>query len=174
MRSSWSQLVCLALVACGGGGGGDSPTSPVVANASLQVGPVELLAGEASKELIVSLSQAEGSAPALMQMDIELPPELTLPSSNRLTAATPLVTLEGNYANNNNNNNTFAVLCGDASNRTAQALPNGALFRLRLVAASPRTKGSFVVTIKNVRAATSAGESVALASQTLTATVTIR
>jgi hypothetical protein len=171
MRSSCSQLVCLVLVACGGGGG-DSPTPPVAANASLQVAPVELLASETSKDLVVSLSQAEGTAPALMQMDIELPPELTLPSSNRLTAATPLVTLEGNYANNNNN--TFAVLCGDASNRNAQALPNGALFRLRLVAASPRSTGSFIVTIKNVRAATSAGESVALANQTLTAAVTIR
>jgi hypothetical protein len=108
-----------------------------------------------------------------------LPPELSLPATERLAPATPVVTLDGDFTNSELTNSgftnsEFTILCGDASNQDAQPLPVGPLFQIRLMPTSPRQPGTYIVTLKNVRAATSSGSDVPLALTTLTATVTIQ
>lgn len=162
------MLLTLSLVACGGGGGGATvPTVATAANVQLQ--PVTIGTGQSIVDLTVSLEQRPESGPALVQGTLLLPPELSLPTSDRLAPATPVVTLDGDFVNNE-----FTVICGDATNPQAQDLPLGALFQVRLMPTAPRQPGTYTVTLKDVRAATSGGSNVPLALTTLTATVTIQ
>ncbi|MGK0520495.1 MAG: hypothetical protein ACJAUC_003201 [Planctomycetota bacterium] len=162
------MLLTFGLVACGGGGGGASvPPAATTANVELQ--PVIIGAGQTVVDLTVSLAQRSEPGPALLQATLVLPPELSLPATERLAPATPVVTLDGDFTNSE-----FTILCGDASNQDAQPLPVGPLFQIRLMPTSPRQPGTYIVTLKNVRAATSSGSDVPLALTTLTATVTIQ
>lgn len=162
------MLLTFGLVACGGGGGGAS-VPPVATTANVELQPVTIGAGQTVVDLTVSLAQRSEPGPALLQATLVLPPELSLPATERLAPATPMVTLDGDFTNNE-----FTVLCGDASNEEAQPLPVGPLFQMRLMPTSPRQPGTYIVTLKNVRAATSSGSDVPLALTTLTATVTIQ
>tara|TARA_R110002072_G_scaffold100429_2_gene221106 strand:- start:38024 stop:38515 length:492 start_codon:yes stop_codon:yes gene_type:complete len=162
-------LVTIGLVACGGGGGGGATVPPGASAANLQLQPVTILAGQTIADLTVSLERRSEPGPALLQGMLSLPPELSLPATERLAPATPMVTLDGNFVGSE-----FAVLCGDASNQVAEPLPEGDLFRLRLMPTPPRRPGSYTVTFHDVRAATSAGGNVPLAVTTLTATVVIQ
>lgn len=162
------MLLTFGLVACGGGGGGTT-APPVVITANVQLQPVTIGAGQTVVDLTVSLAQRTEPGPALLQATLVLPPELSLPATERLAPAAPMVTLDGDFTANE-----FTVLCGDASNQEAQPLPVGPLFQMRLMPTSPRQPGTYTVTLKNVRAATSSGDDVPLALTTLTATVTIQ
>ncbi|MFT4840805.1 MAG: hypothetical protein ACI8UD_003324 [Planctomycetota bacterium] len=167
------MLLTFGLVACGGGGGGASvPPAATTANVELQ--PVIIGAGQTVVDLTVSLAQRSEPGPALLQATLVLPPELSLPATERLAPATPVVTLDGDFTNSELTNSEFTILCGDASNQDAQPLPVGPLFQIRLMPTSPRQPGTYIVTLKNVRAATSSGSDVPLALTTLTATVTIQ
>lgn len=174
MRSSRTLVLALGLLplgllACGGGGGGGG-TPPVGTTAAVQLAPVTIGSGQTIVDLTVSLDQSTEPGPALLQGTLLLPPELTLPASERLAPAAPMVTLDGDFSSNNE----FTVLCGDANNRDALPLADGPLFHIRIAPTTPRQPGTYTVSLQNVRAATSAGQDVPLAQSTLTATVTIQ
>lgn len=141
---------------------------PVASAASLLVAPIEIGAAVTVADITVVLAKRPEPAPALLEAHIELPPELSLPTQDRLAPATPLVTLDGNFVDN-----LFVVMCGDATNQNAVILPNGELFRLRVTPTLPRQPGSYSITFRNLRAATSDGNNVPLESETVAVAVTI-
>lgn len=162
------SMLPLILVACGGGGG--SAATPAAApSARLEAQPVEMGATMTVADITVALAQRPEPAPTLLEARVTLPPELTFPAQDRLVAATPLVTLEGNLVDNE-----FIIVCGDASNANATPLPNGSLFRLRVAPSTPRTPGTYTVTLRDLKVASSAGDSVPLAAEAITVAVTIR
>jgi hypothetical protein len=163
------MLLTIGLVACGGGGGGGGGVAPIATTANVQLKPVTIGPGQAIVDLTVSLVDRPALGPALLQGTLILPPELSLPTNGRLAPAIPVVTLDGDFTTGNE----FTVLCGDATNQDAQPLPVGPLFQIRLMPSEPRQLGTYTVTLDNVRASTSAGDSVQLALTTLTAIVTI-
>ncbi len=168
MRTTWFLVLTLSLSACGGGGGGGAAVPPVAAAARLLAEAIEIGPAVTVADVTVSLAKQPEAAPALLEAHIELPPELSLPNQDRLTAAAPLVTLDGNFVDER-----FVVICGDASNQNAVALPNGELFRLRVTPTLPRKPGSYTITLRNLRAATSDGSNVPLESETVSVSVTI-
>jgi len=160
-------LPLLLLAACGGGGGGTPvlPSEPTRLLASdLDLGPAVT-----QGDLLVRLSTVPEPAPVLLQVAIELPPQLTLPVSDRLLAARPLPTLDGDFVGGR-----FVVVCGDAQNENAAPLLTGDLFRLRLQPTSPRQPGTYTVRLQQVRAASRSGEEVAAEPSVVSATVVIR
>lgn len=165
------MLLTIGLVACGGGGGGGD-VAPVATTANVQLTPVTIGPGQAIVDLTVSLVQRPEPGPALLQGTLILPPELRLPANERLAPATPVVTLDGDFTTLSTN--AFTVLCGDATNKDAQPLPVGPLFHIRLMPSEPRQLGTYTVTLENIRASTSAGNSVQVALASLTAVVTIQ
>ena len=170
------MLLTLSLVACGGGGGGGGGVTPppISTAANVQLQPVTIGAGQSIVDLTVSLATRTEPGPALLQGTLVLPPELRLPTSDRLAPATAMVTLDGDFTNASITNNEFKVICGDATNPQAQDLPLGALFHVRLMPMAPRQPGTYTVTFNDLRAASSDGSNVPLALTSLTATVTIQ
>lgn len=167
MRMTCRVLVLLLLSACGGGGGGPpvQPTEPTRLLASdLELGPTVT-----QGDLVVRLSTAPEPAPVLLQVAIELPPQLTLPTNERLLAARPLPTLEGDFRGGR-----FVVMCGDAANENAASLLPGDLFRLRLQPTLPRQPGIYTVRLQQVRAASRDGVEVAAEPTVVAATVIVR
>jgi len=162
------MLLSVGLVACGGGGGG-GVAAPITTTANVQLQPVVIGPGQTIGDLLVTLSDSPDSGLALLQGTLKLPPEIRLPASDRLSPSIPVVTLDGDFTGGGD----FTVICGDATNQEAQPLPAGPLFEIRLLPSEPRQPGSYTVTLMNVRASTSAGDSVQLAQTTLTALVTI-
>lgn len=169
MRSSWFVLAALGLAACGGGGGGGDPVPPVAVNAIIQVAPLEIAAGSGAADLTVALTEGGSPAPALLEAHLELPPELRLPAQDRLLSASNTVMLDGNLVDGR-----FVVLCGDNKNVDALPLASGPLFSVRLEPTPPRRPGTYTVTVRNLRAASSGGDNVPLAADTLTVAVTIQ
>lgn len=162
-------LFATALTACGGGGGGGGVAPPVVTSSQLDVAPVTIPAGATTAELTVGLRAPHDQAPALLQVEVELPPGLTLPASDRLQAVAAVPTLDGDFANGR-----FVVLCGDASNQTAAPLTSGPLFRLRLETTLPRQTGTHTVHLRRLLAATSAGETSPVDSAPLAVDVVVQ
>lgn len=162
----WALSLAATLAACGGGGGA-AAVAPVQTEVRLEASALTITG--ASGELLVSLAQDVRTAPALLQVAIELPPQLQLPVDDRLSAARPLTTLDGDVVDA-----AFVVMCGDASNSAAEALDAGPLFRLRLLPTQPRTPGTYQVQLREVRAATSDGEAVAARSVPITVPVTLQ
>ncbi|MCC7395428.1 MAG: hypothetical protein IT455_00010 [Planctomycetes bacterium] len=148
------RLLPLLLAACGGGGGGSVSPPPVTTASRLTAPPVSIVAGSNGAELVVDLVAATSTAPALLQLEVELPAALTLPANDRLRAVAAVPNLDGDWKQGR-----FVVLCGDASNQDAAPLPSGTLFRLRLEATLPRQVGSHVVRLRELRAATAGGHS---------------
>ena len=169
MRTTWLLALTVSLGACSGGGGGGSPSTPVATAASVLAEPIEIGPSVTVAAVTVSLTKRPEPAPVLLEAHIELPAALSLPTQDRLTPATPLITLDGDFVDNH-----FVVLCGDASNPNATILPNGDLFRLNVIPTPPRTPGTYTITLRNLRAATSNGNSVPLESETVSVAVTIR
>ena len=153
--------------ACGGSSGGT--VTPSAQPARLTAAAVEIPANAQTAPLLVSLAGEAQPGPALVEVAVELPPQLTLPADDRLQPARPLVTLDGDFVGNR-----FVVLCGDGENLAAAALADGPLFRLRLQATSPRQPGDYTVTLRNLRAATAAGDEVEAVGAALVVPVTIR
>jgi len=169
MRMSWILALMSTLAACGGGGGGGGTTPPVTTSASLMAKAVEIPPAADGADITLSLTRGPDPAPVLLEAQIVLPAQLSLPADDRLTPATPLITLDGNFVDD-----AFVVVAGDATNQDAQPLPNGDLFRLRVTPTEPRTAGTYSVTIRDLRAATLEGDAVPLESETLSVDVTIR
>lgn len=147
-------LSTLALAACGGGGGGGVSPPPVSTASRLTAAPVQFAAGATSAELSVGMVAATTDAPALLQVEVELPAALTLPATDRLHAVATMPNLDGDWKQGR-----FVVLCGDASNQDAAPLASGTLFRLRLEPTLPRQVGTHVVRLRELRAATAGGHS---------------
>ena len=144
----------------------DPPTSPPPAR--LTAVDLEIPAAATGAELEVRLAAVPRPA-ALLAIEIELPNGLSLPPSDRLVPSTPLVTLDGDWQNQR-----FVVLCGDAQNVAAAPLPIGPLFRLRLLANTPRTPGTYPVRLLARRASTSGGENVTVDTSPTTVNVIVR
>jgi hypothetical protein len=163
-------LVACALPASCGGGGGGSATTPVAADARLAAESIEIGAGAAFADVTVTLASAPAEGTTLLQVDVVLPPQLTLPASERLQPARPLVTLDGDAVDG-----TFRVICGDASNgATAANLALGPLFRLRIAPALPRQPGTWRVDLRNLRASTRGGAAVPVDTNPTIVDVTVR
>jgi hypothetical protein len=158
----------LSLAACGGGGGGGGQVVPV-APTRLLASDLDLGPSVAQGDLVVRLTAAPDPAPVLLQVAIELPPQLTLPANDRLVAVAPLSDLDGDFTGGR-----FVVLCGDAKNQNAPPLAVGDLFRLRLQPSLPRQPGTYTVRLRQVRAASRAGEELATETEPVTATVIVR
>ena len=156
----------LLFSACGGGGGG-GPT--VTAAVRLAAVDIDLAASTTSAELAVSLVHQSTTAPAMLQVAIELPPALTVALGDPLSAAQPLITLKGELRNGR-----YLVVLGDDRNRDALPLANGPLFRLRLATTTPRQVGTFQITLRDLLAAQSGGAPADFDVNPATATVTIR
>lgn len=154
------------LAACGGGGGGDG-APPVTPSAEFAAAAATIAPAAASGDLVVSLRSTSTSPPALLEVHVELPPELQLASQDRLTAIAP-VSVDGDF-----HGDRFVVLCGDSTNPSAAPLPVADLFRLRLQPTEPRQPGTYTVTLQGLRAATSAGADVPLAATAFPVTVTV-
>ena len=129
--------------------------------------PLTIGAGASGANLTVSLTPAGDAEPALIEAHVELPEELRLAPNAPLSAVAP-IPLDGDYTADR-----FVVLCGDSSNVVASPLPAGPLFRLRVEPATPRTPGTYTVTLHDLRGATSAGAAVSFEPSTLTVQVTV-
>jgi hypothetical protein len=158
----------LLLAACGGGGGGDA-APPATQPMRLTATALDLGPATSSAELVVSLPDTPTGSPVLLQVAIELPPALVLAAGAPLQAATNLVHLEGEW-----HDGRYLVLCGDAQNRIAAPLPTGALFRLRLAAATPRQVGQHEIRLLDLRATDSVGTRLPVATDPLLIPVTVR
>lgn len=162
--------IWLCLAACGGGGGGGG--SPVLPGTATRLLATDLEFGPAVSQgdLVVRLSSVPEPAPVLLQIAIEIPPQLGLPSGgDRLLAARPLVDLDGDFVADR-----FVVMCGDARNPNALPLAVGDLFRLRLQPSLPRQPGTYTVRLHQLSAAGREGAAVAAATETISATVIVR
>jgi hypothetical protein len=160
------SLLLLLCSACGGGGGGGTPPSSNPAR--LAADDLDLGPQTQSAELVVRLDDAP-VLPTLLQVAIELPSALVLPSADRLIAAAPVVTLDGEMQDER-----FVVLCGDAQNPDASPMPRGPLFRLRLLTSTPRQPGTHAIRLHEVRAAAEDGTVIATDANPVTVNVTIR
>ena len=173
MRSVTPILLTLSFVACGGGGGGggggEPPTPPATPTAVIAATAVVMAPSQTIADLTVSLLQSPTSAPVLLEAHVDLPPQLTLPIASRLAAAVPLANLDGDFVQD-----SFVILCGDNANPNAQQLPVGPLFHLRISPSEPRLPGTYTVTLHSLLAATSEGEAVPLASESIAVTVSIQ
>ncbi|MGB3965094.1 MAG: hypothetical protein WBO45_00070, partial [Planctomycetota bacterium] len=138
-----------------GGGGGTVTPPPASGNARLAADAVEIGSAATVADVTVQLASAPAEGACLLQVAVELPPELTLPANDRLQAAQPLPTLDGDFAAGR-----FVVLCGDAQNVAAANLALGPLFRLRLTPASPRQPGTYTVRFVGLKASTRDGTAV--------------
>ncbi|MCU0866489.1 MAG: hypothetical protein MUC36_22115 [Planctomycetes bacterium] len=160
--------IWLCVAACGGGGGGGAvlPSAPTRLLATdLELGPTVN-----QGDVVVRLSSVPDPAPVLLQVAIEIPPQLSLPAGGeRLLAAAPLVDLDGDFVDGR-----FVVMCGDARNANAVPLAVGDLFRLRLQPSLPRQPGTYTVRLRQVLAASRDGAAVAAETETISATVTVR
>ncbi len=163
------RLVPLLLLvpACGGSGGGT--VTQVSVPVSLQADALDLGPATSEAELVVRLAGDVAETPVLLQVEVELPPALLLAATNRLLPAASLVTLDGEV-----HEGRLRVICGDAQNPTAAPLAKGPLFRVRLVAATPRQPGTYAVRLSGLLAATAAGTRVAVATEATVVTVTLR
>jgi hypothetical protein len=167
MRRS-SPIAVLLLAACGGGGGGGDGTPPVTQSAAFTATTAPIAPSADGTDLIVALRSTASPAPALLQVDVELPPQLQLAQQQRLSAIAPL-SVDGDF-----DGERFVVLCGDSTNPSADPLPIGDLFRLRVQPSQPRQPGTYTIALRGLRAATSAGADVPLAAQTIPVTVTVQ
>lgn len=172
MRFASSVLVLCSAVACGlaacGGGGGGSGVG-VAAPARLVVDAVDIAAGVTAADLVVRLDGTPEPQPALLEVAVELPPQLTLAANDRLVASRAVATLDGDWVGNR-----FVILCGDAQNASAAPLAPGALFRLRLVPTLPRQPGTWTVTLHDLRTAANDGTVAPAAGAPVTVAATIR
>lgn len=155
----------LLLSACGGGGSSPSTVSTPI---RLSAVALELAPATTSAELVVQLSEAPAPAPVLIEVDLELPDGLVL-TADPLQAAQPAPTLDGGLVDGR-----YRVVCGDARNKTALPLQVGPLFRVRVTTATPRRTGTFSITLRNLRAAQSNGEAVAVDPNPTVVSVTVR
>lgn len=169
MSSLRALTVLMALTACGGGAGGGSVSPPTTAPTSLASSAIEIGPTAASAELAVQLVASPAPGTALLQVAVELPPQLTLPVDDRLIAARPLTTLDGDFVDGR-----FVVLCGDAETPGAAPLTPGPLFRLLLQPSQPRQPGTYTVTLRALRAASAAGDALAAATEPVAVRVTVR
>jgi hypothetical protein len=163
-RLSFSLL--LLVPACGGGGGGT--VTPVGAPVRLQATALDLGPATSEAELVVRLADTTES-PALMRLAVELPPALALAANDRLLPVALLPTLEGEAQGNR-----LLVLCGDARNPVAGSIPNGALFRVRLVAAVPRQVGTHQIKLVDLQASASDGSRLPVDGAPVLVPVTLR
>ncbi len=150
-----ARLACCllaTLAACGGGGGGGS-TPQLSGPARVVAGPAEIPLGAASVDVLVELANVPSPPPALLQLAVEVPAGLALSPTNRLQAATDLVTLDGDFVGDR-----FVVVCGDARNAAAALLKVGPLFRLRVTPATPRVPGTHQLRLKELIAASRDGQ----------------
>lgn len=168
LRASPFVVPLLCLSACGGGGGGGT-VAPVAVPVRLDAAPLDLGPAVTATELLVRLADDTTEAPALLQVAVELPPALALPASDRLVAATPVPNLDGEPRDGR-----FVVLCGDARNPDAAALPKGPLFRLRLVTATPRQPGTYELRLVDLEAAAADGRRLPVHTEATVVPVTIR
>lgn len=166
MRCHHSFLLLLA--ACGGGGGGGVVT-PVTAPLALTAAPLDLGPATSEVELVVQLATDGGQAPVLLQVAIELPPALTLASGTRLLPARNLPTLDRELTSNQ-----LLVVCGDAQNADAGPLAEGPLFRVRLVAATPRQVGTHAVRLTGLLASAADGSRLTVATEPAVVAVQLR
>lgn len=169
MPSLRAVTLLSCLTACGGGGGGGTVTPPSAAPTRLASSTIEIGPTATSAELAVQLVEAPPPGPALLQVAVELPPQITLPVDERLRAARPLTTLDGDFVDGR-----FVVVCGDAEQPAAAALTPGPLFRLRLQPSQPRQQGSYTVALRELRVASAAGGTVAAATEPVLVTVIVR
>jgi hypothetical protein len=150
-----ARLACCLLApfaACGGGGGGSAPPA-LSGPARLAAGPAEIPLGATSVDVLVELANVPSPPPTLLQVAVEVPAGLALSPTNRLQAATELVTLDGDFVADR-----FVVLCGDARNAAAAPLNVGPLFRLRVTPAAPRVPGTYQLRLKELHAASRDGQ----------------
>lgn len=162
-------VLCFAVACSGGGGGVSLPTPPAAGEARLAADGLEIGPGSTGADLVVSLARAPSSGATLLQVDVELPPQLGLPTSDRLQAARPLATLDGDFTNGR-----FRVVCGDAQNAAAPPLAVGPLFRLRLVPSSPRQPGTFTLRLNGLRASAADGNAVPVDANPTVVEVVVR
>jgi len=178
MRSTWCVLALL-LAGCGGGGGGGGgtppPPPPVGTSVRLVVADVEIPTSATSGEVVFELAEQPEQPTALLQLGVQLPPELTVaPVGGRLRNAGSVVTLDGDFVTDDGGVQRFVVLCGDADNLNVQPLQNGALFGLTLQPTTPRQPGTYTVTIDGIRASAADGGRVDVDANPVTLQVTIR
>ena len=167
LRRSWC-VVLMALPACGGGGGG-GVVVPVATLAKLAADNVEIGPAAATADVLVRLASAPTLGPCLLEVKIELPPQLTLPTNDRLLGAVPLPMLDGDFVEDR-----FVVVCGDASNPNAAPLAVGPLFRLRIAPTSPRQPGIWRVHLHDLRGATRDGVAVPVEASPTVVDVIVR
>ncbi|MBL8754182.1 MAG: hypothetical protein JNK15_12850, partial [Planctomycetes bacterium] len=137
--------------------GGAAPPAPVGTETRLQAAPQTIGPAVTTVELVVDLASVPAAEPTLLQVAVELPPQLTFAASNRLLPARTLATLDGDFVDAR-----FVVMCGDAQNVPAAALGLGPLFKLRLQPTSPRVPGTWQVRLHHLRASTRDGQPVAV------------
>ncbi|HEX5051440.1 MAG TPA: hypothetical protein VFZ65_06680 [Planctomycetota bacterium] len=161
-------LALLLVPACGGSSGGGA-TPPAAAPARLTAADLDLGPATTSADLVVGLATTTEPAPVLLQFAVELPSALSVAPTDRLQAAVPLATLDGDFKDGR-----FVVLCGDGQNANASALQVGPLLRLRLVTATPRQPGTYTILLRDLRAATNDGGASAATTEPTSVQVTIR
>lgn len=169
LRVTTSLLAPVLLTACGGGGGGGSAPPPAGPGASLAAPAVRIASGSTRADLTVRLTSGATPAPVLLQAQVELPPQLRFADADRLRAATPFQTLEGNLVDDA----TFAILCGDSANVGAATLPLDDLFRVGLEVKQPRQPGTYTVLLRDVRMASADATRVPTTASQLQVPVTI-
>lgn len=150
-----AAIPCLLLLpaACGGGGGAGGQAPSLSGPARLAASPVEIPVGAPFVDVLVELAATPLPPPVLLQVAVDLPPGLSLPSTNRLQAATELATLDGDFVGER-----FVVLCGDGRNADAAPLQPGPLFRLRIAPSVPRTPGVYTMRLQDLRASSRDGK----------------
>lgn len=166
LRACVLAVPALLLGSCGGGGGG---TAAAAAPLRLAANAVVLAGSATTGELAVSLPASAASAAALLEINFELPPAVTVAGLEPLQPLQPMPTLDGSLASGR-----YRVLCGDAQNQVANALSSGPLFRLRLQATNPRQVGSHEVRMFAVSAARSDGGRIAVDVNPTVVSVTLQ
>ncbi len=162
-------LLLLVLAACGGGGG-TVATLPVADATRLAADSVEIAANATETDLVVQLAQLPSTAPSLLQVALELPPQLTLAAANRLQGLASVPTRDGDFVGDR-----FLIVCGDARNADAATLVAGPLFRVRIATTNPRTPGSYSLRLTDLRAASRDGNGqVPLTTTPVECTVVVR
>ena len=178
-RPTTALLIALLAVSCGGSGGGGAvpppppppPPPPVATELNLAISDVVLASGANSGGLVVSLGDfAPELKPALLQFDLQItPPIVKISTTNPLTAIQALETLDGDFPGD-----TFRVVCGYGESVQSQILPSGDLFRIELQTQIPRVVGAGTVTVSNLRVVDNDGNAVPLATNPVTATITVQ
>ena len=158
----------LVLAACGGGGGATA-VPPTAVPLHLAADDLDLGPATTAAELRVRLAGDAAAGAVLLEAKIELPPALSLAPNDRLTALTPLTTLDGDLGAG-----SFHVVCGDARNPAAAQLATGPLFAVRLVTSKPRQAGTYTLRITGLRAATKDGAPVAVEPAPTVVSVVVR